>query len=305
MSQLKNRLAKACRENDIKGATAAVEAGASLDEGVDYEDLLQWPPLVDACEHDSFEVAELLIAKGANVNGQCKPTRAIAEVISEDGMTALLAAMHRENSPARERVVRQLLERGAIPDLSTKGGDVPIMACREDALWAIELFLRSGSKAHMLPGSSVIHRVAGVGALASLKRIIADGVSVNARSEGGGTPILNAANWLRYEVVEYLLSLGADINVQNSNGSNPLHLACDRASRIGAPEAMTAAVKTISILLKNNAKVDSKDCFKKTPIMYLKESQCQEAIQAFRAFGYNENDAIHRVKPQYLRYGKY
>lgn len=304
MKKWNERLAKACETDDSLAANLALEAGAGLEAGKPYQDGLTWPPLVNACWNGSFGVAKVLVEKGANVNSRCTRTQSSTEEIADDGLTPLLAAIQSPADPRKEDLVKLLLRRGADPDLGTQRGNLPILACTPESKWAIPLLLDAGSKAHLSAGSGALHNVAGCGDLQSVKRIIAEGASPDAKDSRDGTPLLNAAASLRYDIVEYLLNAGAIVDFTPENGKSALHRACDRATRVNGQENIDAAVNTIRVLLKYKAKVDSKDCFKKTPIMYLKESPCEEAMRVFRESGYNENDPIHRVKPQYLKHEK-
>ncbi len=70
-----------------------------------------------------------------------------------------------------------------------------------------------------------IHRAAGNGNIEAVKKHLADGADVNAKSSGGRTPLLGAAHRGHKEIVELLIAKGADVNVKDKYGNTPLDRA--------------------------------------------------------------------------------
>jgi len=66
-----------------------------------------------------------------------------------------------------------------------------------------------------------IHHAAADGDLDKVKRLIDSGTSVDKRDESGGTPLMAAINTMHFDVADYLLSKGADINATSKNGYSP------------------------------------------------------------------------------------
>ncbi|XP_048258008.1 fibronectin type 3 and ankyrin repeat domains protein 1-like [Haliotis rufescens] len=63
------------------------------------------------------------------------------------------------------------------------------------------------------------------GNLEEVKRILSQGVDVNCR-RWGWTPVMRAAYRGHRDVVELLVSEGADVSLVDRNGNNILHYAC-------------------------------------------------------------------------------
>ncbi|XP_046558662.1 protein VAPYRIN-like [Haliotis rubra] len=67
------------------------------------------------------------------------------------------------------------------------------------------------------------------GNLAEVKRILDTGrADVNCRDVDGRTPVMWAALWGHRDVVELLVSRGADVSLVDDDGNNTLHYACMR-----------------------------------------------------------------------------
>ena len=100
-----------------------------------------------------------------------------------------------------------------------------------------------------------IHDAAGAGKVEALRKLIADGTDVNARTAGGGTPLHDAALWGHRDIAELLLSKGADVNAKDANGMTPLHIAANGDHR-----------KLAEVLIQKGAAVDSRAVNGWTPL---------------------------------------
>ena len=72
-----------------------------------------------------------------------------------------------------------------------------------------------------------IHDAAKTGDLAGVQAQLDAGADVNAKGDGGMTPLFAAANTIggHKEIVELLLTNGADVNAKHKYGLTPLHLS--------------------------------------------------------------------------------
>lgn len=75
---------------------------------------------------------------------------------------------------------------------------------------------------------------------------------VNAQDKYGFTALHNAMPEEEFEIIEYLIEKGADVEIQNEDGVTPLHLA--------------AFTKTALILLEHGADINQKDNRGNTPL---------------------------------------
>ena len=64
-----------------------------------------------------------------------------------------------------------------------------------------------------------------MGDIATVKQHLAAGTDVNAKIEGGGTPLHIATHLGHKEITELLIAKGADVNAKIEDGKTPLDLA--------------------------------------------------------------------------------
>ncbi|XP_067669995.1 cyclin-dependent kinase 4 inhibitor C-like [Haliotis asinina] len=77
-----------------------------------------------------------------------------------------------------------------------------------------------------------LHYACWAGKLEEVKRILDTGrADVNSRRGVGRTPVMTAARWGRRDVVELLVSQGADASLVDDVGNNILHWACEGGDR--------------------------------------------------------------------------
>ena len=73
-----------------------------------------------------------------------------------------------------------------------------------------------------------LHAAAQSGSYAALERLLSEGADVNARSNGGETPLMLAAALGRLDVLGLLIDRGADVNAATDAGNTALMLAAAR-----------------------------------------------------------------------------
>lgn len=218
--------------------TACLEAGADLNA---IDDDTWWPrtrgstPLHSAARYSRDRaVIAVLLAAGADVNARTR-----------HGMTPLHAAVGANRNLG---VVEELVAAGA--DLNARDGDgnTPLHTSwysRDPSV--VHLLLELGADRTLVNDSGQVadptdcshwntEVFAGIATAEATAACLAAGVDVNARDEGGNTPLLLATYfWAGGRngapasedpaVVTVLLEAGADVNARNSSGSTPLHHA--------------------------------------------------------------------------------
>ncbi|XP_046552973.1 kinase D-interacting substrate of 220 kDa-like [Haliotis rubra] len=89
------------------------------------------------------------------------------------------------------------------------------------------------------------------GSLAEVKRILDTGrADINCRGVFGMTPVLWAAWWGHRDVVELLVSRGADVSLVDDVGNNTLHWACMGGDR--KTVKFVLVLKMVDINVRNN-----------------------------------------------------
>jgi ankyrin repeat protein len=185
-----------------------------------------------ASQQGNKDVAELLIAKGADVNAK-----------SHGGLTSLhMAAAGFHQGMAKkekeiEAVAKLLIANGADVNAKTSEGDTPL------------------------------HKVANRGWEDMAELLIANGADVNAKTNEGRTPLhYTVVPYYQTQMAKLLIVKGADINAKDNDGSTPLHwLARYRWGRNGRE-------KMAGMLIAQGADVNAKDKEGKTPLHWAKNS---------------------------------
>ncbi len=158
---------------------------------------------------------ELLLERGADPNLRDKY-----------GQTALHAAANF----GRTATVRLLLAGGAEVDARALDGATPLLfACSWGHESIVDLLLEAGAD----PGAgndliTTLMAAAAEGHIGIIETLLDLGVAIDAASEGGNTPLSNAAWGGHPEAVALLLYRGAPVKSRDGRGRTPLGVAFER-----------------------------------------------------------------------------
>ena len=129
------------------------------------------------------------------------------------------------------------------------------------------------------------------GSLDEIKRIVSDGVDLNARADDGFTPLMLAATRGDPSVTEFLIGKGADVNARNKIGQTPLMIAAQGGFKDVAQQLIAAGAdvrtrdnegrnavvwaatrqdfpEVVSLLAVSGADYNNRDVRGMTPLMY-------------------------------------
>jgi uncharacterized protein len=170
----------------------------------------------------ALEIAERLLARGANPNMQLKlfpPYRSLGQDRGGDSMltvgtTPLIRAAKAGDTPA----VKLLLEHGALPDLANTLGITPLMAAAGVGSTTIDIRARFRNEKPCIETSRLL---------------LAAGARINAARDNGQTALHGAAQWGWNEYVKFLASSGAKLEVRDRGGATPLDIASGKAGGTG------------------------------------------------------------------------
>ena len=170
-------------------------------------------PLHFAAALGHKDVAELLLAKGADVNAK-----------AYNGFVPL----HVAAAKGQKDLAELLLAKGADVNAKDNDGMTPLhWAARYGYKDLVEMLLAKGAdvNARRNDGSTPLHFAAREGRKDIAELLLAKGADVNAKDSVGGTPLHTAAWKSQKDVAELLLAKGADVNAKTNQGLTPLSLA--------------------------------------------------------------------------------
>ncbi|XP_048246410.1 ankyrin repeat domain-containing protein 50-like [Haliotis rufescens] len=127
--------------------------------------------------------------------------------------------------------VKGILEAGWV-DVNSRGGDslTPVMrAALRGHRKVVELLVREGADVSLVNvyGDNILHLACRGGHMETVKFVLSlNVVDINSTGWRSRTPVMEAAVWGHSDVVELLVSEGADVSRVNVYGDNILHLAC-------------------------------------------------------------------------------
>ncbi|MBE9123192.1 ankyrin repeat domain-containing protein [Tychonema sp. LEGE 07199] len=202
-----------------------------------------WTPLHIAAMSDRIKVAQTLIAKGADINAWGEAQFESCYICT----TPLFFARSPE-------MAKLLIAKGADVNAKNKDGITPLHTARSKAI--AKILLAAGAKINIKEDNArngksrtLLHNAAKIGFKELVQQLIKDGANVAIRDRIKRTPLHYATT----KEVAALLML--DINAIDQYGDTPLHLAVDQGSQDIA-----------ELLIANGARVNVRNENGQTPL---------------------------------------
>ena len=249
-------------------------------------------PLHWAVLKDHNAVAELLIAKGANINAKDRHGETPLYIAAARGRTAvaeLLVAKGAQidifTASALGNVDRVMTFLKADPNVANARGPgdfTPLYcaaACGQRSV--AEILIAKGAKvdAKCHTGATPLCGAVWLDHRATAELLIDKGADVNIRVTrlGDFTALHTAAAKGYTAMVKLLIDRGADVNAKNEKGQTPLHWAI-----LGGHKAMT------EVLLAKGADINAKDKEGQTFLTLAKKKSHKEIVELLRKHGAKE-----------------
>jgi ankyrin repeat protein len=178
-------------------------------------------PYVIDNEHTALDVARMLLEHGADVNARLEtlpPYRAKLDRGNDTMLSTGTTPMLRAAKAADLAGMRLLLEHGADPALATKNGIDPLMAAAGLGTTEQDTTGRYKTQAQ---------------AIEVIELLLEQGLDINATDRRGRTALHGAALQGYDDVVRFLASKGARLDVKDDKGFTPLDTALGLAGGFG------------------------------------------------------------------------
>ncbi|XP_041479669.1 E3 ubiquitin-protein ligase MIB2-like isoform X2 [Lytechinus variegatus] len=314
----KSALHKASARGHLKVVKALIEAGADIEITTDDGHT----PLHYAVDGDEPAVVKYLIEKGADIDrGSTRQRRAIhraaygnfvdcARILINHGCDVNVQDREKD-TPLHEAIITNSIDVAelllAVPKLDTtltnKRNMPPILfASLKDRPEIVRMVARHCPSSIAVPkqhGYNVLHIAAVNNHVEVMKILLAiedHGLCIETKNSEGQTA-LHLASYKAYsESIEYLISLGADINSQCHKGHSPLHLV---ASRTRKPTEIkeTPVLKRIRkkyrdrgvggntgaallcFMVLHGASIDSENESCRTPLYYIDDPKLKRTLK--------------------------
>jgi ankyrin repeat protein len=204
-----------------------------------------------AVRFDHLEIADLLIAAGANV-----------KAVTRYNITPLSLACSNGNVAMIERLLKAGADAGSA---SEQGQTVLMTAALTGKVDALKALLAHGAQVNTKEpnkGQTALMWAASEGNTAAAEMLIEFGADIKAKSKGGFTPLLFAVRNGHKQTVQALLAHGANANDVAPDGSSALNMAVvnayfdlaavllDHGANPNAPDPRGSALHTLAWLRK-------------------------------------------------------
>ena len=186
---------------------------------VNVKDKDGWTPLHDALYWDLVGIAKLLIENGADVNAKDKR-----------GETPI----HKASKFKNINVVEVLIENGVDPFIKNKDGETALDLCEDKAIREIlEKYMNEYNQTidetknneYSIFNNNLLDAVFNSDLIKVKKCVFSGKYNIDVQDDKGYTPLMYAIMDHNFDIVEFLVDHGADINLCNFKGQSPLKIA--------------------------------------------------------------------------------
>ena len=182
--------------------------------------------------------------------------------------------------------LRKALESGANPNYIEKNGEqLSSLHIAASSLECVSSLIESGANStvrSIVTRSEPIHLAANIIGNKDVVSKLVEAVpkSISSENAFGNTCLHLATRAGCSDIVELLLSKGADVNQKNHRGSSSLHIACFLASPTSNCDDGDQYLKTAAVLLNNDKiDVDAKDISGYTPLHIAAQRGCDDMVK--------------------------
>jgi len=244
-------LSFAARQGQIEAVNALLEGGSNINQ----KDVDGNSALVLAILNKHYDLAQTLVARGADVN--------LANKAGRSPLYTAVDLRNEEYSPRPSlKETDKLTALDVIKLLLDKGADVN---ARLTGTVELHKFAQDQGDKTMGPGATAFLRAARAGDVTTMRLLLAKGADPKLSNKDGLTPLLAAAGigWAdkirgteadALEAVKLCVELGLDINAVNDRGETAMHGAANRGSN-----------SIVQFLADKGVKLDTKNKAGNTP----------------------------------------
>ncbi len=228
--------------------------------------------LIEAIESNDINTARQIIESNPNL---------VNSPIGSDGGTCLLWA----SVTNHKEIVELLLNHDANPNIQDNEGFTPLHAAIENnCIGIVSLLLSRGANPNLQnnEGITPLHWAAFEPPRVEILELLLQqtNINLNTQNTDGTTPLYAAVCSRNREIVNSLLSRGANPNIQDNNGNTPLHAAVHSNNK-----------KIVRLLLTHGANPNIQDYFGDTPlhIVVKEDGYRDEIVRLLLNHGANPN----------------
>ena len=214
---------------------------------VDKRDPYSRTPLHVAAGNGNLELIKLLLSKGADINAESEEVKWIKNPTKTTPLVYVILGNYPRSTFMEKdgniEVVKYLLDQGADPNYRSRGKPLfhivinSFAHSKNDAPAVAKLLLAHGVDVDVKDddgNSALLSTYSTDLETGAMKFLVEHGANVNARYENGNTKLIYTASaaTIQPELIEWLLSVGADRTIKNSEGETALDKALQNKERI-------------------------------------------------------------------------